>query len=150
MKDPQGTIVRIIRDDLGLRAIVEVEAEAVCARCAAGRGCGAGIFAARQGTRRLYVPIGADAGLAEGDIVGLELAPGNVLLAAAIVYGLPLAGAATAAALAYGLAFGDGGAAVMALGGLVAGAVAGRFWLRDTACLARLTPAVSRRAVADG
>jgi len=148
MNDPQGTIVEIIRDRRGVRAIVTVEAAAVCARCASGRGCGAGIFAVRQGLRRLDVAIEAGGDLAEGDVVSIRLAPGNVLRAALLVYGLPLAGAAAGAALAYAFALGDAGAAVAALGGLAAGVATGRRRLRDDSCLARLTPTLSRHVAA--
>lgn len=144
MTDPQGTVVEITRDSHGVRAVVAVEAAAVCARCASGRGCGAGIFAARQGVRRLEVAVEEGRDLAEGDAVSIELAPGNVLRAALLVYGLPLAGAAAGAALAYAMDLGDGGAAATALGGLVAGAVVGRHRLTDDSCIARFTPKLSR------
>ena len=144
MNDPQGTIVAIVRDGRGVTAIVDVESDAICARCASGRGCGAGILAARGGSRRLQVAVGESVDLAEGDIVSIRLAPGNVLLAALIVYGLPLAGAAAAAALAYAVSLGDAAAALMALAGLVSGAMIGRRRLRDDTCLARFTPTVSR------
>lgn len=149
MRDPQGTVVAIIRDAGGARALVDVDAQAVCARCAAGRGCGAGVFSGRSGGRRLEVAVGQDVELAEGDIVGIELAPRNLLRAALIVYGLPLAGAASAAALAYVAALGDGGAALMAIAGLFAGALISRRRLADESCLARFTPVISGRVAAD-
>jgi sigma-E factor negative regulatory protein RseC len=145
MTDPQGTIVEIIRDRRGVHALVDVEAAAVCSRCAAGRGCGAGVFPARQGTRRLDVTLPEDRHFTAGDIVSIELAPGKVLRAALIVYGLPLAGGAAGAALAYALALGDAGAAASAICGLLAGALGGRRRLRNDACLARFTPTVTRR-----
>ena len=144
MNDPQGTIVAIVRDGRGVTAIVDVESDAICARCASGRGCGAGIFAARAGSRRLEVAVSDSLDLTEGDVVAIRLAPGNVLSAALIVYGLPLAGAAVAASLAYMASLGDAAAAATALGGLVAGALIGRRRLRDHSCLARFTPTVSR------
>ena len=149
MNNPQGTVVSIIRDSGGARAVVEVEAEAVCARCASGRGCGAGVLSGRKGNRRLELAVGPELNLAEGDVVGIELAPGNVLRAALIVYGLPLAGAIGGAALAYANALGDGGAAVMAIGGLVGGALISRFRLGNDSCLARFTPSISRRVAPD-
>ena len=147
MTSPQGTIVEIVRDDRGARAIVAVEAAAVCARCAAGRGCGAGIFAARQGLRRLEVAVAAGSPLAAGDVVNIDLAPGNVLRAALLVYGLPLAAAAACAALAYALALGDAAAAATALAGLAAGVLASGRRLRDETCLARFTPTLSPHVV---
>jgi sigma-E factor negative regulatory protein RseC len=134
MKDPQGTIVEIVRDSRGVTAIVDVDAEAVCARCASGRGCGAGIFGARTGRRRIDIAVGKNLELGEGDM---------------IVYGLPRAGAAAAAALAFAMSLGDAGAATMALGGLAGGVLIGRRRLRDDACLARFTPVVSRRIAPD-
>jgi sigma-E factor negative regulatory protein RseC len=143
--DPQGTVVEIIRDGRGCRAIVDVEAAAVCARCASGRGCGAGILTARQGVRRLDVAVQESGDLAAGDIVSVELAPGRVLRAALLVYGWPLAGAAVGAAFAYAFALADAGAAASALGGLAVGVVAGRRRLRDESCLEAFTPTLSRR-----
>lgn len=149
MTDPQGTIIEIVRDSRGVTAIVDVEAEAVCARCASGRGCGAGIFGARAGRRRLDIALAMDMDINEGDVVDIRLAPRNVLGAALIVYGLPLAGAAAAAALAYALSLGDAGAATLALGGLAAGILIGRRRLRDDACVARFTPVISRPVAPD-
>lgn len=149
MENPQGTIVAVIRDSGGARAIVDVDAGAVCARCAAGRGCGAGILSGQAGSRRLEVLVESDLDLVEGDVVGIELAPRNVLRAALIVYGLPLAGAVCGAALAYLAALGDGAAAVMAVGGLFAGIMIGRHRLRDDSCLARFTPTVTGRVVTE-
>ena len=145
MKDPHGTIVEIVRDSRGVTAIVDVDADAVCARCASGRGCGAGIFGGRAGRRRLDISVGENLELAAGDVVDIRLAPRNVLGAALIVYGLPLAGAAAAAALAFAMSLGDAGAAMMALGGLAAGLLIGRRRLRDDTCLARFMPVVSPR-----
>jgi sigma-E factor negative regulatory protein RseC len=149
MKDPQGTVVAVIRDSGGTRAIVDVEAGLVCARCAAGRGCGAGILSARPGNRCVEATVEQDLELGEGDVVSISLAHGSVLRAALLVYGLPLAGAAGAALLAYLLALGDGGAAAMAIGGLLGGAMIGRYRLKTGACLERFTPTVSRRVIQD-
>lgn len=146
MNRPQGTIVAINRDAGGARAVVEVEARAVCARCAAGRGCGAGILSGRSGYRRLDVTVREDAGLSEGDVVSIELAPGSVLRAALIVYGMPLAGAIAGAMLAYLTTLGDGGAAALAISGLFAGAMISRRRLGRETCLARFTPTVSHCA----
>lgn len=146
MNNPRGTVVSIIRDAGGARAVVEVDVEEVCARCAAGRGCGAGIMSGRPGSKRLELAVRPDLDLAEGDDVRIELAPGNVLRAALIVYGLPLAGAVCGAALAYANTLGDGGAAVLAIAGLFAGALIGRRRLGREDCLARFTPTVSGRA----
>ena len=145
MDDPKGRIVALVRDDGGMRAVVEVDAQEACPRCAAGRGCGAGIFTGHQKTRRVEARIAAGLDVNEGDIVRIELAPSNVLRAAAIVYGLPLTGAAVAAAIAYLARLGDAGAAALAILGLFVGLYAGRRRLDRQACLAQFTPTVSTR-----
>jgi len=145
MDDPKGRIIAFVRDDDGVRALVDVDAREVCPRCAAGRGCGAGIFTGQQKTRRVEARIAPGIDVDEGDIVRIELAPRNVLRAAAIVYGLPLSGAAIAAAIAYLAGLGDAGAAALAILGLFAGLYAGRRRLARQACLAQFTPTVSAR-----
>lgn len=145
MDDPKGRIIAIVRDNDGVRALVDVDAREVCPRCAAGRGCGAGIFGGRQKSRRVEARIAPGLELYEGDTVRIELAPQNLLRAAAIVYGLPLLGAAIAAAIAYLAGFGDAGAAALAILGLLAGLYAGRQRLDRQACVARFTPIVAGR-----
>jgi len=145
MDDPQGRIIAFVSGNDVVRAVVEVDASEACPRCAAGRGCGAGIFTGRQKTRRMEALIAAGLDVNEGDTVRIELEPRNVLRAAAIVYGLPLCGAAVAAAIAYLAGLGDAAAAVLAIVGLFAGLVAGRRRLNRRACLAQFTPTVSSR-----
>lgn len=149
MSDPQGRILDLLRGADGVRAVIEVDAAAVCPRCAEGRGCGAGIFSGVAKSRRLEarVPPGLD--VEAGDIVRISLAPEHLLNAALTVYGMPLAGAAIGAVAAYQLGLGDAGAAAMALAGLGAGLLLGRLRLRHQECLARLTPVVAGRVGAD-
>ena len=145
MDDPQGTIVEFVRDSNGTRAVVEVDAGVACPRCAAGRGCGAGVLfdAARQRRVEAWITPGLE--LSEGDSVRIELAGSSVLKAALLVYGLPLAGAAIAAATAYVLGLGDPGAATLAIVGLAAGFIVGRRRLDRQTCLSTFTPVISRR-----
>ena len=149
MDDPTGKIVAFVRDSdgdsNGVRVIVEVDVREACPRCAAGRGCGAGIFTGRQKSRRVEALIAAGLDVNEGDTVRIKLEPSNILRAAAIVYGLPLSGAAVAAAIAYLAGFGDAVAAALAIVGLFAGLYAGRRQLDRQACLAQFTPTVSSR-----
>ena len=145
MDNPQGKVVGFVSSSSGRCAVVAVDAAEACPRCAAGKGCGAGIFTSSGKTRRIEVPLMADQQLNEGDIVGLELAAREVLHASWIVYGLPLAGAAIAAASAYLLGFGDAGTAVLALVGLAAGFQAGRRRLRRVDCLEAFTPVITDR-----
>lgn len=145
MDNPQGRIQSLRDDDGDMRAVVGVDVAAACPRCAAGRGCGAGLFTDTGRERRLEASVQPGLRLAEGDLVEVALAPDNLLRAALIVYGLPMAGAIIAAILAYALTLGDVGAALAALAGLVAGLLLGRWRLRQQDCLSRFVPTVTRR-----
>lgn len=138
MQSQQGTVIALESGADGTRALVEVDIAAVCPRCAAGKGCGAGLGLQRNRRVEARVPSGARIGA--GDTVELALAPNNVLRAAVIVYGWPLAGAAAAAALAYLAGQGDAGAALAAVAGLGAGLALARRRLRG--CLRDFTPEV--------
>ena len=141
MTNPTGRVVSLVDSHDGARAIVAVRA-AACPRCAAGKGCGAGVFSAGSKDREVeaQVPHGLD--VAVGDVVELALAPNNILRAAKIVYGYPMAGAIAGAALAWGLGFGDTAAALSALVGLLGGLAAGRRRLGESGCLAEFTPQI--------
>ena len=145
MDDPRGTIVAFVRDENGERAIVDVDAGLVCPRCAAGRGCGAGLLSGPARNRRVEARITPGLDLREGDTVRIELAGSSVLRAAVLVYGVPLAGAAIAATMAYLLGLGDVGAAAMAIAGLGAGFLAGRLRLDRQTCLSTFTPMIAQR-----
>lgn len=138
---PMGVVISIATDAGERRALVEVDAAQVCARCAAGRGCGAGVVAGSR-SRRVEAAIPDGTSIAPGDTVGLEIAPHSVLSAALIVYGWPMLGAASAAAFAYLGGFDDGPAAIAALSGLVIGALLGRRRLGRQRCLERFTPVI--------
>jgi positive regulator of sigma E activity len=142
MDHPEGTVVSITASDVGREAIVEVDAAAVCARCAAGKGCGALAFAGRAGKRRVTVTIPPGVDLGVGDSVNVTLEPRNVLLAAAIVYGWPLTGAALGAGIAIAASYGDAAAAASALTGLAAGAVLARQRLLKAGCQRRFMPRI--------
>ena len=144
METPTGTIVSLADRAGELRAIIEVDAAVACPRCAAGKGCGAGILGAGRGTRRVEAVIDSGLHLGEGDRVQLTLAPDSVLRASIIVYGFPLLGAIVAAAVAYSLSLGDLGAALAALAGIGAGMLFGRRRLRRKQCLREFMPTAVR------
>jgi positive regulator of sigma E activity len=150
MDTPRGRILSIERDAAPPRAVVEVARSLGCARCAAGKGCGAALAGPDAQPRRIEVHLAAGLDLDEGDEVCIELAPHNVLRAAMIVYGLPLGGAVTGAAVAYLAGAGDPGAACAALVGLGAGLVAGRYRLRQSSCLEHFTPVITGRVASIG
>ena len=145
MDNPTGKIHSLVTDHDGIRAIVEVDGGQGCPRCAAGNGCGAGLFADSARDRKVVAMVSERLALAEGDEVEICMAPSNLLQAALIVYGIPLFGAILAAAFAYFLQLGDAAAAVAALIGLVAGLLLGRWSLSRKSCLANFVPYVEKR-----
>lgn len=143
MDNPTGRVVSLVDSRSGARAVVEVDVAASCPRCAAGKGCGAGLLQS-GGLRQIEVEVPDGIQPHVDDRVEVSLAPHHLLQAAATVYGFPLTGGLAGAALAYGLALGDTAAAVAALVGLGGGLVASRWRLRQGSCLRRLTPTIER------
>ncbi len=138
MQSQQGTVIALETGADGRRAIVEVDKAEACPRCAAGKGCGAGLVLTRSRRVEVRIPSGID--LHAGDSVQLTLAPKNLLRAAGIVYGLPLGAAIAGAAFGWALGYGDPGAALAAVAGLAVGLVAAKRRLRG--CLRDFTPEV--------
>lgn len=150
METPQGRILSVQSDAIPPRAVVEVIASISCARCAAGKGCGAGILGGDEKPRRVDALITQGLDLREGDRVQIALAPNDLLRASAIVYGLPLLGAVAGAAGAWWAGLGDLGAAFSALAGVGVGILAGRLRLQRTGCLQTFTPTVTARLAEAG
>lgn len=139
-EDPVGQIISV--DEASGLALVEVQAEAVCARCASGKGCGAGLLGGGAKSRRLAAHVPAAMSLRRGDTVQISLAPGNLLQAAALVYGVPLLGALLGALSAYQLQLNDLNAAICALLGLCVGVAAARVASVKHRCAAAFTPSI--------
>ena len=125
MDAPTGTLITAAGSD-GL-ARVRVDEPVACARCAAGRGCGAGIFA-RQRAGEIIEARALTDGLEPGTSVDILLDDGGLLRAAFFAYGYPLLGALAGAVL--GSTFGDSAAAAGALAGIVVGLLTSRTRLR--------------------
>lgn len=142
MNNPQGKVLAITGSGTDRRALVDVESGPVCPRCAAGKGCGAGLYGGNRNKRQVEAAVPLDAIIAIGDQVTVTLAPRNVLAAALIVYGWPLVGAATGAAIAYWASYGDAAAAISALAGLVTGEILVRRRLNESECLRQFTPQI--------
>jgi positive regulator of sigma E activity len=145
MDNPTGRVLSLVDSPDGVRAVVAVAEAPVCPRCAAGKGCGAGLLATPQGEHNIEVNVPPGMAVAINDDVEVSLAPDNILRAALIVYGMPLSGALAGAALAYAAGFGDEGAVGAALLGLGAGLAIGRYRLRQADCLRRFTPVIEKR-----
>jgi sigma-E factor negative regulatory protein RseC len=143
MESPVGRIVSIVDG----RATVSVDAAEVCARCAAGKGCGAGLLTGGNRTRLIEVQLAPGMEIVAGDEVRLSLAPSHLLRAAVFAYGLPLLGIVSALALASVLnqALDDQLAIALGISGLVVGGLLGRHFLNKDACLKTLVPTISER-----
>ena len=147
MDHPVGRILSIVQAaDGGRLAIVDVDAALACERCASGKGCGAGVFGSRQ-SRQVEAELPDRIVVQEGDYVAIHLSANELLPAAIIVYGWPLAGAAAGALLgSLGPGTSDAAASVGALVGLLAGAWLARRKLKSGDCLARFRPVVLQPA----
>jgi sigma-E factor negative regulatory protein RseC len=137
---PEGIVVAV-----GQRqATVRIDGRFVCARCAAGRGCGAGIFA-RSGPRLVEVNLPPSASLRVGQEVSLSLEPQRLLHAAWLVYGVPLfalLAAALAAAYVVPRGASDGAALAIVAAGFLCGGWWARWRLRRAGCAGRFVPTV--------
>ena len=143
MESPVGRIVSLAKG----YATVSVDAAKNCARCAAGKGCGAGLLTGSKRSHLIEVQLSPGLGLKAGDEVKLELAPANLLRAAFLAYGLPLGGIIIALGVAgfFDSALDDQLAVVLAVGGLVGGVLLGRHYLNKDGCLKNLVPTISER-----
>ena len=145
MENPTGTIYWLVSDPSGRRAIVDIDVEAACPRCAAGKGCGAGLLTGTSRVRRIEAAVSDEMLLAAGDSVEITLAPANLLRAAMFVYGLPLITSICFAGLAYLMAATDAFAALAAVAGLAIGLGISRWRLSDADCISDFVPQVERR-----
>ena len=145
MDNPIGRVLSLVDSPDGMHAIVAVAEAPVCPRCAAGKGCGAGLLAAQSGERSIEAAVPPGMAISVNDDVEVSLAPENILRAALTVYGIPLLGALAGAALAFAAGLGDDGAVAAALAGLGAGLVISRHRLRQAECLRRFTPVIGKR-----
>lgn len=150
MMNSTGTVLSLISVGQGTQAVVEMDNSPVCPRCAAGKGCGAGLLTGTAPVRRIEVPLPAGVTLSAGDRVEIVLGADRLLQATLVTYGLPLLGALAAAVIAYWLALADAAAALAACAGIAAGWIAGRGLLDRDLCLQQFVPAIGRRLQSQG
>jgi sigma-E factor negative regulatory protein RseC len=144
MDSPVGKIVSIADG----KATVAVERKAACPRCAAGKGCGAGLLSGSTRAALLEVTVSPHHRFSEGDEVRLTLEPSHLLQATMFVYGLPLAGVVIMLILGWSIMkpLSDAQAVAFAAAGLVAGFLAGRRLLNRRDCLKQFVPRIAGAA----
>ena len=150
MEQATGHVIAIESGSATSHAEVEVSAAVACARCAAGRGCGAGLLGASEKNRRVQARIAAGVDVEEGDLVRIELSPQQLLRASWLVYGLPLMAAVIATGMAYFFRLDDSYAVLAAVVGLAIGLLVARRQLSSAACLYRFTPTIVARLPVSG
>ena len=143
MNSVTGKVVTVA----GRKATVALEQDAACPRCAAGRGCGAGILVGRNRASAISIDIPGGRHLQPGDKVTLALRGTSLLQATLLAYGLPLAG--TLLLLTCGIIFWspltDAAGILLAVTGLVGGNLLSHRILRRMPCTRRFVPTVSGR-----
>jgi sigma-E factor negative regulatory protein RseC len=141
MESPVGKIVSIGQG----KATVEVARTAACPRCAAGKGCGAGLLSGSRRAALLEVPLSPHLKVGEGDQVRLSLEPAHLLRASLLVYGLPLAGIVLMLVAGWLIArpLSDPEAVLYAGIGLAAGFFVGRWQLNRRNCLKQFVPKIT-------
>ncbi len=141
MTHPVATVISVT----GSRARVEVADRSSCPRCAAGKGCGAGIFGTTKRSILLDVRVTNGLRVASGDRVCLSLAATDLVHAVLFAYGAPLAGLLLATGLAYFLIdpLHDVLAVAVAAFGLLAGGIGGRIMARRDGCISQFSPSIN-------
>ena len=127
-------------------ATVVVESPVACKRCAAGKGCGAGIFQDTSRPREIKVVIPKGMSVRQGDVIELTIGPKFLLRAAMLAYGLPLVSMVVFLGLAWMLIGnpGDGAAILLAVCGLFVGLVGGRQILDRESICEQFVPALGK------
>ena len=85
MDSPRGRILSVHADAAPPYAVVEIDGAPGCARCASGKGCGAGVLAGDERLLSVEALIANGLAVREGDRVSIQLAQKNLLRAALIV-----------------------------------------------------------------
>jgi sigma-E factor negative regulatory protein RseC len=125
-----GRVRRVRSTAAGRVADVSVDLAVACPRCAAGRGCGAGVFGSRRSARPLTVCVAAHAEFDADTPVEIAIDGYDLLGATARLYGLPLGGLVAAVGAAGLAGAGDGLAVIAGVAGLAGGMAAARWRLR--------------------
>lgn len=132
----------------GRTATVSVRSSSVCHRCAAGKGCGAGIFQSTDKPRYMQIELPEGMSLQIGDSIDLTIGGRHLLRAAVLAYGLPLITMLVSllALQSFGVATDDASGVLAAVGGLLAGLVLGRALLKRESVCDQFVPTIGSSA----
>ncbi len=119
-----------------------------CPRCAAGKGCGAGLLTGSEGSTQVDIQLPTGHVYRTGEAVTLTIASSSLLRAALLAYGLPLAGIVLALTTGWLVMapLSDFAAVMIALAGLLAGFYGGRRQLRKDAWCKQFVPSIDPQA----
>lgn len=133
-----------IREINGRVATVVVTAAPMCPRCAAGRGCGAGIFHSGTNYPSMRIALPPSLRVEVDDEIRLAIDPRKLLLGAGLAYGIPLVAMVVALFVAQWVfgGMGDMGGIVVASGGLLTGMAVSRIYLARKPACKELIPVV--------
>ncbi len=149
MDTPQGRIIELYESADPPMAVVEVVSSLRCARCAAGKGCGAGLLGGEARVRRVDATIRDNLEVFAGDRVQIALDPAELLQGAAVAYGTPLLAIVIATAFAYLAGWSEPAIVAAALGAMTIAIAAARVYLGRRRCLRGFTPVVVGRLGSD-
>ena len=145
MDAPRGRIIELHENADPPHAVVEVLSSLRCARCAAGKGCGADLLGGEERVRRVDATIRDNLKLRTGDRVQIALDPAELLQGAFLVYGVPLLAIVIAAAIAWFARWSEAATVVAALVGMTIGIASARVYLGRRRCLRQFMPIVIAR-----
>jgi sigma-E factor negative regulatory protein RseC len=132
----------------GTSATVVVSSPLACRRCAAGKGCGAGIFQDAAQSRQICVEIPPDMVVQVGDNIEIAIASRHLLRAAMLAYALPLMTMLISLGALWALSDtpGDGQGIVIAVSGLAAGFAVSRWLLKQESVCEQFVPVIREEA----
>ncbi len=132
----------------GRTATVLVKSASVCYRCAAGKGCGAGLFQATDKPRYMQFELPEGMSVQTGDSIDLTIASKHLLRAALLAYGLPLLSmlGSLLALQSFSADSGDARGVLVAGAGLLAGLLIGRALLERESVCDQFVPRIGRSA----
>lgn len=126
----------------GGMARVSVASPVSCARCEAGRGCGGGLLGSGKAERQVDIRIPEGMSLKAGDRIRLVISSQQLLNAAALAYGVPLAGLLVAAGAGWLLTGDDLLSALTGAAGLIAGVWTSRWHVAAQSMCDRFVPII--------